>query len=101
MSLLAKLEAKGLKVYSGTPLWVAQGKAIAISKIGDNCVVQENNGTYKGHSLVIEEGEKRMYVPLKQGVSPEKSEYTLQEFAASRDWEEYNISAGDTKVFAV
>jgi len=101
MSLLAKLEAKGLKVYSGTPLWVAQGKPIQVCKLDDNCVVQENSGQYKGHSLVIEEGEKRVYIPLKNGVSPEKSEYTLQEFAAARDWEEYGITAGETKIFAV
>lgn len=101
MTLIEKLVAKGVKTYSGTPLWVAQGKPIATSKVGDNCVVQENSGQYKGHSLVIEEGETRVYIQLKNGVSPEKEEYTLQEFAAARDWEEYGIVAGETKVFAV
>lgn len=100
-TLLEKLQAKGVKIYSGSPLWVAQGKPVATAKVGENCVVQENSGQYKGHSLVIEEGEQRVYVQLKNGVSPEKEEYTIQEYSATRDWEEYGITAGETKVFAV
>lgn len=101
MTLIEKLQAKGVKTYSGTPLWTPVGKPIEKVKVGDNIVVQENSGQYKGHSLVIEEGENRVYVQLKNNVSPEKEEYKLQEFTATRDWEEYGITAGDTKVFAI
>lgn len=100
-TLIEKLQAKGVKVYSGTPLWQPVGKPIDTLKVGDNVVVQENSGQYKGHSLVIEEGESRVYVQLKSGVAPDKEEYTLQEFTATRDWEEYGITAGETKVFAL
>ena len=55
-TLLEKLQSKGVKVYTGTPLWAAQGKPIDTVKVGDNVVVQENSGQYKGHSLVIEQG---------------------------------------------
>lgn len=100
-TLIEKLQAKGVKIYSGTPLWQPIGQPLHTAKVGDNTVVQENSGQYKGHSLVIEEGESRMYIPLKQGVSPEKEEYSIQEFTATRDWEEYRITAGETKVFAI
>ena len=100
-TLLEKLQSKGVKVYTGTPLWAAQGKPIDTVKVGDNVVVQENSGQYKGHSLVIEQGESRVYVQLKNGVSPDREEYTIQEYTATKDWEEYGIVAGETKVFAV
>ena len=99
MSLLNKLQAAGIKVYGSTPLWEAGNVIIAKLPIGDNAVVIKSK--FDTNQLVIEEDGKRVYIPLKTGVMPDKKEYKLQEFSASRDWEEYHISAGDTKIFAV
>ena len=99
-SLLQKLQEKGVKVYSGSPLWVPVGETISKIKTGANAVVTKSE-RYSSYQLVIEEGDQRVYVALKSGISHEKDEYALQEFTASRDWEEYNISAGETRVFAI
>ena len=99
-SLLEKLQSKGIKVYSGSPLWESVGQPLGKAKIGPNCVVTKSE-KFESFQLVIEEGEKRVYIPLKSGVSHEKEEYTLQEFTATRDWEEYKIVAGETRIFAI
>lgn len=99
MALLDKLIAKGVKVYESEPLWVAGAVVIKSIKVSDSCVVIKSK--YDTNQLVIEENGKRVYIALKSGVMPDKKEYTIQEFGASRDWEEYNISEGDTKLFAV
>lgn len=99
-SLFDKLQKAGVTIYESTPLWVAGSVIIDKVTIGANALVIKS-AKYDTHQLVIEENGKRVYISLKSGVMPDKKEYTIQEFGASRDWEEYNISEGDTKVFAV
>lgn len=101
MSLIAKLQERGVKVYASTPLWL-QLEVIDSTKISDNCVVTEREyKENKVYSVCIEDGENRVYIPLKQGISPDKDEYSIVEFEATRDWEEFGIKKGDKKVFAV
>jgi len=99
MSLLSKLEAKGVRVYNSTPLY-EEVSTIDTVTIGENCVVTHNS-EFDTYSLAIEEGEQRVYIPLKSQVSPDKDSYVITEFKATRDWADKNISKGDTKVFAV
>lgn len=98
MSLLNKLQAAGIKVYESTPLWEAGATIIANLPINDNTVVMD--GKF-GPQIAIEEDGKRAYIQLKTGVATDKKEYKVVEFSASRDWEEYNIVAGQTKLFAI
>jgi hypothetical protein len=100
MSLLSKLQAKGVKVYSGSPLW-EKSETLGTVELNDNIVVVENSGDYGGYSLVIEEDSGRVYIPLKSGVSHEKDTYSIVEFRATRDWVDYKIVEGSTKIFAV
>lgn len=98
MTLIEKLQKSGVKVYSSSPLWEKNGKPLSEISISDDCVVVD--GKF-GKTLVIQEKENVVYVPLKSGTSPEKEKYTLQEFVATRDSTDYNIHAGTVKVFAI
>ena len=100
-SLLQKLQEKGVKIFSATPLWESVGNPIGKVKVGSNCVVIESEKYPGSFQLAIEEGEKRVYVSLKQGTNPQADEYTLQEFTATREWPERNIAAGETRIFAI
>ena len=100
-SLIEQLQAKGVKVFSATPLWESVGKPMSKVKIGPDCVVAESERFPGSYQLVIQEGDNRVYVALKQGVSPSLEEYTLQEFTSTREWPEKNISAGETRIFAI
>lgn len=100
-SLIEMLSAKGVKVFSSTPLWEKVGKEIQKVKVGPDCVVVESEKYPGSYQLVIQEGERRVYIPLKQGVSAQSDEFLIQEFAATREWPERNISAGETRVFAI
>lgn len=99
MSLLAKLQAKGVKIYSSSPLYI-HTEDIQTVNISDDCVITHNEefGTY---SICIEENNQRVYVPIKDQVSIDKDSYTLAVFTASRDWTEKAIVKGQTKVFAI
>lgn len=101
VSLLEKLQAKGVKVFSASPLWEAVGKPVGTVKVGENCVVVESERYPGSYQLAIEEGEKRVYVTLKQGTSQSQDSFTLQEFTATREWAEKNIAAGETRIFAI
>ena len=98
-SLLERLQEKGVKVYSGSSLWVP-GEIISKITIGANAVVTKSE-RYHQFQLVIEANGQRVYIPLKSGASPSAEEFTIQEFTATRDWEEYKITAGETRVFAI
>ena len=101
VSLLEKLQAKGVKVFSASPLWEVVGKPLGTVKVGENCVVIESERYPGSFQLAIEEGDKRVYVSLKQGTSHQQDTFTLQEFTATREWPERNISAGETRIFAI
>jgi hypothetical protein len=100
-SLIEMLSAKGVKVFSSTPLWESVGKPISTVKVGADCVVIESEKFPGSYQIVVQEGDKRVYIPLKQGVSAQSDSFTLQEFTATREWPERNISAGETRVFAI
>ena len=100
-SLLEKLSAKGIKVFTSNPFWVEVGKPIEKVVPSENCVVMESTKFPGSFQLAIQEGESVVYIPLKRGTKTDLNEYTLQEFSASRDWPEYNITAGETRIFAI
>lgn len=100
-SLIEQLQAKGVKVFSSTPLWEKVGTPIQKVKISENAVVVESEKYPGSYQLVVQEGDQRVYIPLKQGAKPEADEFTIQEFAATREWPERNISAGETRIFAI
>lgn len=99
MTLIEKLKAKGVKVYGdGTPLW-EKVEELGTVVLSENCVLAEDR--YGKKQLVMQEGTKTVYIPLKSGTPADKDSYSLVLYAATKDWEEYSISAGDTRVFAV
>ena len=98
-SLIAKLQAKGCKVYTGTPLW-ERGTKVATVTVDDNHVVTDST-KYDGKVLVCQEAEGTAYVQLKQGTASNKASYDIYEFSAVRDWADYGIASGDTKLMAV
>ena len=100
-SLIDLLSAKGVKVFSSTPLWEKVGKPMSTVKVGPDCVVVESEKYPGTFQLVIQEGEQRVYIPLKQGTNASADEFTIQEFTATREWPERNISAGETRIFAI
>ena len=100
MSLLSKLQAKGVKVYASTPLWT-QTEVIETVKVDDNHIVVESEEFPGTFSMVIEEDNERVYVPLKSNTTPDQDEYVLAVFTASRDWDKYGIIKDSQKVFAV
>ena len=100
-SLIDMLSAKGVKVFSSTPLWEKVGKPIQEIKVSENAVVIESEKYPGSFQLVVQEDDKRVYIPLKQGVSAQSDSFTLQEFTATREWPERNISAGETRIFAI
>lgn len=99
-TLFDKLQKAGVQIYESTPLWVAGEVIIDKVTIGSNALVVKS-AKYEANQLVIEDNGKRAYISLKNGVAPDKKEYSIQSFSASRDWEEYNIVAGTVKLFAV
>ncbi len=98
-TLLEKLQASGVKVYSGTPLW-ERVESLGTVQVDENHVITKSQ-RFDNFQLVIEETEGRVYIPLKNSVRADQDSYELVKYAATRDWEEYNISAGDVRVFAV
>jgi hypothetical protein len=99
MSLIAKLQAKGAKIYTGSPLW-ERGELVATIATDANHVVTDST-KYNGKVLVCQEPDGTAYIQLKTGTAPDKDSYDVYEFAATRDWPEYNISSGDVKLMAV
>lgn len=100
-SLIEMLSAKGVKVFSSTPLWEKVGAPIQKVKVSENAVVVESEKFPGSYQLVIQEGDQRVYIPLKQGASASADEFTIQEFTATREWPERNIAAGETRIFAI
>lgn len=98
-SLIAKLQAKGAKIYTGSPLW-ERGELVAEVTIDDNHVVTDSS-KYDGKVLICQEADGTAYIPLKQGTAPDKTSYQVYEFSAVRDWADYGIASGDTKLMAV
>lgn len=99
MSLLSLLQAKGIRVYESTPLW-QKGEKIIDLTVGANCVVIPSDKYPGTNQIVYKEGNSTVYIQLKQGVEPTKPVYQIYQYAAVRNWVEYNISAGDIKAFA-
>lgn len=99
MTLFEKLQAAGVRTY-GDPVWTA-GAVIDTITTGDNVVVAASQKYEDTNQLVIAEGNTTMYIPLRTGVDPNRTTFTLQTFTAVRDWEERNIKKGDNRVFAV
>ena len=98
-SLIAKLQAKGAKIYTGSPLW-ERGDLVAEITIDDNHVVLHSS-KYDGKVLVCQEPDGTAYIQLKHDAEADKASYKVYEFSAVRDWSEYGISSGDTKLMAV
>jgi hypothetical protein len=98
-SLIAKLQAKGAKIYTGSPLW-ERGDLVAEITIDDNHVVTDSS-KYNGKVLACQEPDGTAYIQLKQDTAPDKASYKVYEFTAVRDWADYGISSGDTKLMAV
>lgn len=99
MTLIQKLQASGVKVYSGSPLW-EEVETLGTVTIGDNCVVTKSE-KFNNYQLVIETPEGRVYIPLKNSARADQDSYKLVKFEATRDWEDYNIHAGEVRVFAI
>ena len=99
MTLLQKLQASGVKVYSGTPLW-EKVETLDTVQVSDNCVVTKSE-KFNNYQLVIETPEGRVYIPLKHSARADQDSYELVKFTATRDWEDYNIPAGEVRVFAI
>lgn len=96
-TLLEKLQSKGVKVYNSEPFWV-NPETIESVTIGENCVVADNK--FGSKQLVMQVDGQMIYIALKFGVPADKPAYKLTAYTASRDWPEYHLSAGETKVFA-
>lgn len=101
MSLITQLQAKGVKVYQASPLWINPVKITTV-EINDNCVITEGTGEFAGvFTLAIQEGEERVYIPLAKNTTPDQPSYDLCTFTAARDWSKWNVIKGAEKVFAV
>lgn len=92
------LQNAGAKVYERSPLW-ERGRLVAKLPAGSFTVTKNQN--YDAHSVCVSAPEGTVYVQIKQGTPIDKAAYEVYEFSAVRDWAEYNISAGETKLMAV
>ncbi len=95
----------GLKSYESNPVWVVKDINDVLSiDLNQYPNISVNDGEF-GHSLreQAEDGTVR-YIPLKRGVSENKSTYRVALHVASRDWDnddgEGSIVKGETKYLA-
>lgn len=100
MSILSQLQQAGVQVYGG-PNFVA-GAVITTVTLGGDISLAPSEKFPETMVLTIKEGNTAAYIPVRQGTNlTGKTTFTLQQFTATRDWEERNIVAGQVKVFAV
>jgi len=84
------------QVYSDAPLW-EEVKSYGKIKVDDK-TVSISESQY-GHSLKIDTGKGVCYIKLRSSAKTDKKEYTVADFAATRDGE-YGVRAGVVKRMA-
>jgi hypothetical protein len=100
MSILSQLQEAGATIYGGANF--TPGAVIVTVTLGENITLAKSERYPDTMILTIKEGNTSAYIPVRRDVViAGKTQFTLQQFTATRDWPERNIVAGVSKVFAI